>query len=147
MLSSAGSDEQEHLGWVCGRLDVGQSLGPWASTDKPRHGENHCDNEILFSKIEIERKYTFVNCNSFVLFRKTLEVKKENSFTDHQGASVVLSVFVLVEDVDDGGQQRVQEGKNTDGQIKLSWRGTIPFQEEGLLSILLTQGSLEMDLL
>ena len=27
-LGSAGSDEQEHLGWVCGRLDVGQSLGP-----------------------------------------------------------------------------------------------------------------------
>ena len=74
-LGSAGIDEQEHLGWVCGRLDVGQNLCPRASTDKPRQGENHCDDEILFGKIEREMTHTFVNFYSFVFFRNILVVK------------------------------------------------------------------------
>lgn len=43
-----------------------------------------------------------------------------NQLTDHVWASVVVQVLVLIEDVDDGGQQRVQERKNPHADKKLS---------------------------
>ena len=56
-------------------------------------------------------------CHRNVFHAGTLE---EFLLTDHKWASVVLQVLVLVEDIDNGCQQRVQESKNTHDQEKLS---------------------------
>lgn len=64
--------------------------------------------------------------------------------TDHQGPSVVLQVFVLVENVHDSRQQRVQEGKNSYSQEKPRGRREITVQEENLIPLGLAERSLEM---
>lgn len=53
--------------------------------------------------------------------------------THDERPPVVLAVLVLKEDVDNGGQEGVQEGKNCNGDKKLC-RGRVVSSEEHILS-------------
>lgn len=67
--------------------------------------------------------------------------------TDHKWTSVVLQVLVLVEDVDNRCQQRVQESEDAHSHEVLGSRGEVAFQENNLFSVLSAQRSLKMHLL
>lgn len=67
--------------------------------------------------------------------------------TDHKWTSVVLQVLVLVEDIDNRCQQRVQESKDTHSHEVLGSWGEVTFQENNLISVLFAQRSFKMHLL
>lgn len=64
-------------------------------------------------------------------------------FAYDKRAAVVLSVLVLVEDVDHGGEEREEEGEDGDGDEELSGRREVSVQVELLLLSALARGHRE----
>lgn len=52
LWSSAGWDEQKHLCWVCGHLDIRNCFGPVTTADQPHEREDDCNKKILQDKIQ-----------------------------------------------------------------------------------------------
>lgn len=77
---------------------------------------------------------------------KMEEVIKKN-LTDHKWTSVVFQVLLLVEHVDDGCQQGVEESEDAHSHEELSGRGEVAVQEENFASLALTHHRPEMHLL
>lgn len=68
------------------------------------------------------------------------------SHTHQKRAPVVFSIFVLVEKVDDGGQEGVEESKDSNGDKELGRFGKVALQEKCFVSLKITQRHFEMHL-
>lgn len=139
-LDFAGRDEELHLIWISGYFHIRQSLCPSGGTDQPHEGEHHSHYEVLMACEGREKRYRDVDStavvsdimspwmswykmsNTRIKYLNGTVMKRSQvrgHCTHNERSSAVFMVLVLKEDVDDGGHERIQEGKDGNGDKEL----------------------------
>lgn len=126
-----GRDEELNLVWVGGHFHVRKGLGPSRGADQPHEGEDDSHHKVLGNT---KHRHTIKGG------RQPSRSDLRDRRTHNERPPVVLAVLVLKEDVDDGGHEGVQEGKNSDGDEELCRGRVVSGQEDTFSPYPLTHG-------